>query len=52
MADLIEVTVLNCNQQLLEDPGALWRSKRAAERMKARQPFLAEGFSIRVLPPG
>jgi Plasmid pRiA4b ORF-3-like protein len=47
VAELTEEALLSGKQDLLKDPDALWSLQQAVDRMKARQPFLRDGFSKR-----
>jgi hypothetical protein len=47
MAELIEEALLSGKQDLLKDPDTRWSLEQAVDRMKARQPFLRDGFSTR-----
>jgi Plasmid pRiA4b ORF-3-like protein len=47
VAELIEEALLSGKQDLLKDPYTLWGLEQAVDRMKARQPFLRDGFSRR-----
>lgn len=47
MAGLLKEIVLEGKQELLGDPDTRWELEHAVERSKAREPFLADGFSRR-----
>jgi hypothetical protein len=46
-AELIEKALLSGQQNLIKDPDTLWALDQAVDRMKARQPFLRDKFSMR-----
>jgi len=47
VAELIEEALLSGKQELLKDPDTLLRLEEVVDRVKARQPFLRDGFSRR-----
>lgn len=49
MVSLLDAIVLKGKRELLDDPETRWTFKGAFERSKAREPFLADSFSRRVV---